>query len=237
MGWIAYSGSAVVAAFIIHSLLSRNSRARDATTTTTTPSKSQDHNLQDVQSGSQVIPLSTQPTPSPPVLLEVSPPSLAVEEKDDLPLQLRHNEYSTDKPRQTSTLMPPPPPRPRSSSPPRLKPPSFGAMPAPPRPSNGQVRPPPPLHPHCVFRKRKSFPIHLWLLRWVFRRSGSQNRPFLNQATPHSTGRLSRRTQIATCEAKTPLHSSSKSRPRGSSSRMAGKVGMHGPPFRARCTI
>lgn len=86
--------------------------------------------------------------PPAPFKVPSPPPKDSVKEQTGLPPQQRNEEvplFKTPEPRQMSN---PPAPQEtpvviRSSSPPRLKPPTFGSAPAPPRPGNGLIRPPP----------------------------------------------------------------------------------------------
>ena len=133
MGWIAVSGGAVAAAFAVHSFLSRNGRREVTTNRTQSPL---DKDGENSKAQDPLSFLQHKPTPSLPGLLGVSPPDIIIEKEEDFPLHLQQTTLVPERPSQPSVLMPPPPaPRGRSSSPPRLKAPVIGSMPAPPRPS------------------------------------------------------------------------------------------------------
>jgi hypothetical protein len=133
MGWIAYSGSAIVAALAIHSFLSRNTRSQAQPVSATEvkeESESQDIVFEELQADQD----------------EVGPSIVVAFEEgtSDFSANLEHVNTAPEPPPKTTALMPPPPlPRRKSSSPPRLKPPSFSSGLAPPRPANGVLRPPP----------------------------------------------------------------------------------------------
>ena len=144
MGWIAASGGAAVAAFAVHSFWSRNGSRE----TLTPPIDSKSYT--DIKNSDYIESTAQEPPTSPPATLDVSPPSIEIdehneqEEQEELHLQRTESSPSL----RPAQLMPPPPiPRARSSSPPRLKPPTFSNMtmqvPGPPSFRGGFAQPPP----------------------------------------------------------------------------------------------
>jgi cytochrome b involved in lipid metabolism len=132
MGWIAYSGSAIVAAFAIHSFLSRTQRSQPQPVTPVEVKEGPESEdiVEELEADKDEV--------GPSIVVAVE------EESDEFPANLEHVNTAPEPPPKTTTLMPPPPlPRRKSSSPPRLKPPSFSSGLAPPRPANGALRPPP----------------------------------------------------------------------------------------------
>jgi cytochrome b involved in lipid metabolism len=160
MGWIAASGSAVVAAIAIHSYISRkqSNATRNINTNSNTNTDARTLrpisivDIDNVTTSERETQLETSiDSVPPPIQLELSPPSIGLEVgADDFSIQIQDIDAIPEQPPSSQPgsgrVMPPPPPpslRTRSSSPPRLNPPSFGSSPTGKMPFNGFIRPSP----------------------------------------------------------------------------------------------
>ncbi|KIW98959.1 uncharacterized protein Z519_00622 [Cladophialophora bantiana CBS 173.52] len=132
MGWLAAGCYTLIAGYALYRILLK----QDAREPLELPANSQHESM--------VAPLveevkGASPVPEVPEILCVE----ASQPQDDGPPE----EMADNRITKTGAMPPPPPPPPskpaRPSSPPRLKPPTVGRSPAPPRPANGFIRPPP----------------------------------------------------------------------------------------------
>ncbi|KAI1621697.1 cytochrome-b5 reductase [Exophiala viscosa] len=136
MGWFAIAFCTLLAGFVLYRFLVRENaielKGIAVLQETSSPSESQEER----STATQTAPKMTQETSSNgiPTLFETPPLPTKVVEPESVN-KARPSQPTVSVPEQPTSTKPP--------SPPRLKPPTIGRMPAPPRPGNGALRPPP----------------------------------------------------------------------------------------------
>ena len=146
MGWLAAGCCTVIAGYVLYKFYARGVSSESHESPPDLRSKL----LPPLQSPPKSIPAPSEKSslvvPGPPVLLDLPAPTINPPLLQEPVILVGSVDEAQSKemvqPLQEDNIKPLPPSI-RSSSPPRLKPPTFGSMAAPPRPGNGLMRPPP----------------------------------------------------------------------------------------------
>jgi cytochrome b involved in lipid metabolism len=138
MGWLAAGCSTLIAGYVLYKFCIRSTSDQPiekATLSRSPLSPPLEAQRESISARSKEL---SPALPAPPVVpnLPTIETDRTIEGEDAMP-EISVNQAEVKSSHQPPTIVT------RSSSPPRLKPPTFGGMPAPPRPGNGLMRPPP----------------------------------------------------------------------------------------------